>query len=382
MLVVVAIIGILAALLLPAVTKAKQRAQRIQCIGNLNQIGTAFQMFAHDHQGKYPMAVPISEGGSQEYVNAGLSLSTVFYFSFRHLQTLSSDLVATKPLICPADIDRSQAESYGMMQNSNVSYFVSAFADYNQASSVLAGDRNITNDARATASLVRGAYGLRWTRELHFFKGNVLFSDTHVEQLNNPHIDLPDNSVAATTFFLPAVVPNPVISEQPPPNQSAPPPTVVSEPVSNPDSGPSSGGSSGGSSSGGSSSSSTSSSASHQPSPIAGAAPVPMVSPQNPSTRGGASSASGMDPWNSSRPSITSTDAKEAKPVAIKSNPPPAAPAANTVDEGQPPLVWLFGAARNAVGAGGWWLLLLLILLMAAMAYGFSRRKKRVRRKY
>jgi prepilin-type N-terminal cleavage/methylation domain-containing protein/prepilin-type processing-associated H-X9-DG protein len=47
MLVVIAIIGILAALLMPSLSRAKQKAQQIQCVGNLRQFGLALQSFAN-----------------------------------------------------------------------------------------------------------------------------------------------------------------------------------------------------------------------------------------------------------------------------------------------------------------------------------------------
>ena len=51
LLVVIAIIAILAALLLPVLAKAKERAKVIQCNNDLRQIGLAFEMYAGDHDG-------------------------------------------------------------------------------------------------------------------------------------------------------------------------------------------------------------------------------------------------------------------------------------------------------------------------------------------
>jgi len=54
LLVVIAIIAILAAMLLPALARAKESGKRIACLNNLRQLSLAVQMYAGDNQGFYP----------------------------------------------------------------------------------------------------------------------------------------------------------------------------------------------------------------------------------------------------------------------------------------------------------------------------------------
>jgi prepilin-type N-terminal cleavage/methylation domain-containing protein/prepilin-type processing-associated H-X9-DG protein len=67
LLVVIAVIAILAAILLPVLDRAKQKALGIQCLGNLRQIGTGLKMYCDDDAGLFP--INLSGNDSDQVVN-------------------------------------------------------------------------------------------------------------------------------------------------------------------------------------------------------------------------------------------------------------------------------------------------------------------------
>lgn len=70
LLVVVAIIAILAAMLLPALSKARESARTAVCQGNLKQFGIAFNFYAGDNDGLTPYIKLWSNGSQPDWANA------------------------------------------------------------------------------------------------------------------------------------------------------------------------------------------------------------------------------------------------------------------------------------------------------------------------
>jgi len=179
LLVVLAVLAILAAMLLPALAKAKQRAQRISCVNNLKQDGLAVRIWEGDNHDKFPMAVSTKMGGTLEWVAGGNA--------FRHFQVMSNQLSTPKVLVCPADT-RQPARDFGHLENQNLSYFVGLDAASKDPQALFAGDRNITNGLAPvrTVLVLPPNQPAGWTETIHGGTGNIGLSDGSVQQFSTP----------------------------------------------------------------------------------------------------------------------------------------------------------------------------------------------------
>ena len=106
LLVVIAIIAILAALLLPALARAKEQAKRTQCTNNNHQIGFAWAMYAEDNIGVYPLTTGWGDFGGRRGVPTPTTQWLVPYFGIYTEATnrpLNKYVPAVESWHCPSD---------------------------------------------------------------------------------------------------------------------------------------------------------------------------------------------------------------------------------------------------------------------------------------
>ena len=205
LLVVIAIIAILAALLLPALARAKAKAQRISCTNNLKQVGLSFRTWAIDNDGRMPMSLSQAQGGDSEDVGVRVvgATQTASRGVSKMFLCMSNKLSTPKILYCPAEFDTSRrqaATTFGgdavantvpYINDFNCSYFIGVDASETLPRIFLTGDHNLGGNANPPTTIL-GSFvslgtnfaanmGPAWMDNQHYLQGNVALADGTVE---------------------------------------------------------------------------------------------------------------------------------------------------------------------------------------------------------
>jgi prepilin-type N-terminal cleavage/methylation domain-containing protein len=112
LLVVIAIIAILAALLLPALARAKDRAKSVQCVNNTRQIGLGIMLYASDNQDRLPSV------NYDPYVAGQMASHTNWWFNLikgyvAGINVTNANTVWRCPSVMDADISAGNTAYFG-----------------------------------------------------------------------------------------------------------------------------------------------------------------------------------------------------------------------------------------------------------------------------
>jgi hypothetical protein len=123
--------AILAALLLPALAAAKNKAQVINSVNNLKQIGLAFRIWEGDNNDQYPFNVSQAQGGVKELCETdsnGFEKNPAAVF-----MVMSNELSTPKILVCANDPDKKAATDFSSLTAKNISYQLRTGTNVNES---------------------------------------------------------------------------------------------------------------------------------------------------------------------------------------------------------------------------------------------------------
>jgi type II secretory pathway pseudopilin PulG len=174
LLIVIAIISFIAALLLPALTGAKNRGKGADCISRMKQLGSGLRLWANDNEEAFPWSVDVARGGSMGSID--------WTDNFR---ALSNELSTPKILACPSDTEKTAHDRWTTLNGDrHISFFLGYDAHESKAQTILSGDRNVYGGGGGTDlswnTAVGSSIDATWDDNMHVRQGYIILSDASV----------------------------------------------------------------------------------------------------------------------------------------------------------------------------------------------------------
>jgi prepilin-type processing-associated H-X9-DG protein len=179
--VVIIVLAVLAAVVLPPLS-VKRPTKPIDCANNVKQISIAYRIWAGDNNGKYPMQVSVTNGGTMELNADGKN-------AWLNFLVMSNELSTPKVLVCPQDEEHlPPATNFSWQLAGHISYFINSDASDAYPQMFISGDDNFAVGGIPVKSgllEISTNTTITWTAKRHVNAGNIGLADGSVAMVNN-----------------------------------------------------------------------------------------------------------------------------------------------------------------------------------------------------